>query len=90
MYGKEKTCGTTILLESYIQHTLDQILSHLSENERSEQVSENFRIDKIFVVKNFSSVIIFVGINYSPVNIFSSDKKFVTFYRQSLYRYGIH
>ena len=36
-------------------------LCHLRENECSEQVSENFRNSKIFVGKNYSSVIIFVG-----------------------------
>ena len=53
IYGNEKTCGPTILLKSYMQHKcLLQVnsyagwsifLFHVSENECSEQVLENFR-----------------------------------------------
>ena len=67
MYGKEKTCGPAILLESYISvysesnvklHTGWSIfLFHLSENKCSEQILENFRNGKIFRRQNF-----FVGI----------------------------
>ena len=45
-------------------------LSHVSGNECSKKVSENLEMVKFFVGKNFSSEIIFVGINYLSVNIF--------------------
>ena len=41
---------------------------------------------KFFVDKYFSSVIIFVGINYSLVNIFVTWRKIRHFYRQSFYQ----
>ena len=47
-----------------------KFLCHLSENECSEQVSENFRNGKIFRRQNLLSVIIFISINYSSVNVF--------------------
>ena len=50
-------------------------LCHLSENECSEKVSENFKMIKLFIVKNLLSVIIFGGINYSSVNIFVTWQK---------------
>ena len=69
MYGKEKTCGPAILLESYRSvhcesnvklHTAWSIfLFHLSENKCSEQILENFRNGKIFR-RHYSSVNIFV------------------------------
>ena len=50
-------------------------LCHLSENECSEKVSENFKMIKLFIVKDLLSVIIFGGINYSSVNIFVTWQK---------------
>ena len=61
MCGKEKTCGRTILLESYIQHSISVycrsnvksrtgtsiFLCYFSENECSEQSSESYRNGRI-------------------------------------------
>ena len=79
MYGKEKTCESRFYwnLKLFTKvFTVGQMLSHtldglnfcatlLKMNALLQKISENFRNGKIFWRQN-----VFVGINYSLVNIF--------------------
>ena len=94
MYGKEKTCESRFYwnLKLFTKvFTVGQMLSHtldglnfcatlLKMNALLQKISENFRNGKIFWRQN-----VFVGINYSLVNIFVTWQKIESLFTDKVF-----